>query len=191
PTLVNQFSLSASYSALAADTSAANASIDYAEDLGLSGLQPGAFPRFELVQYVDIGSQPGSLVQYQVASYAVSDGLSVRFRKNNVKLNFHASRGQVNTFRPRNPSGRFAFNGKLTSLPGLNNTGDTFAQFILGLSERSEHSSVVHPSYFRSEQYQLTASDEYQMTPNFNATISLGLQIDTPRRDKYDRQSSL
>ena len=62
---------------------------------------------------------------------------------------------------------------------------------MLGLSNRAEQSIVVHPSYFRSEQYQLTASDEYQMTPNFNATVSLGLQIDTPRRDKYDRQSSL
>ena len=108
---------------------------------------------------MDIGSQPGSLVRYQIASYAVSDGLSVRFRKNNVKLNFYASRGQVNSFRPRNPSGRFTFNGKLTSLPGINNTGDPFAQFLLGLSNRAEQSIVVHPSYFRSEQYQLTASD--------------------------------
>ena len=191
PTLVNQFSLSASYSALAADASVIDSSVDYAADLGLSGLQPGAFPRFELGQYVDIGSQPGSLVRYQAASYALSDGLSVRFRKNNVKLNFYVSRGQVNSFRPRNPSGRFTFNGKLTSLPGINNTGDPFAQFLLGLSNRAEQSIVVHPSYFRSEQYQLTASDEYQMTPNFNATVSLGLQIDTPRRDKYDRQSSL
>jgi len=191
PALVNQFNLSASYSALAADTSVANSSADYARALGLSGLQPGAFPRFELGQYVDIGSQPGSLVRYQIASYAISDGLSVRFRKNNVKLNFYASRGQVNSFRPRNPSGLFTFNGKLTSLPGINNTGDPFAQFLLGLSNRAEQSIVVHPSYFRSEQYQLTASDEYQMTTNFNATVSLGLQIDTPRRDKYDRQSSL
>lgn len=191
PTLVNQFSLSASYSALAADTSVVDLSADYGGDLGLSGLQPGAFPRFDLGQYVDIGSQPGSLVSYQVASYSISDGLSIRFRKNNVKLNAYASRGQVNTFRPRNPSGRFAFNGKLTSLPGINNTGDPFAQFLLGLSNRAEQSIVVHPSYFRSEQYQLTVSDEYQMTPNFNATVSLGLQIDTPRRDKYDRQSSL
>ena len=173
PTLVNQFSLSASYSALAPDSSVINSNTDFAGDLGLTGLQPGAFPRFDLGQYVDIGSSPGSLVRYQIASYALSDGLSVRLRKNNLKLNFYASRGQVNSFRPRNPSGRFAFDGKLTSLPGINNTGDPFAQFLLGLSNRAEQSIVVHPSYFRSEQYQLTVSDEYQMTPNFNATVSL------------------
>ncbi|MSO23322.1 MAG: hypothetical protein EXQ58_08740 [Acidobacteria bacterium] len=191
PTLVNQFSISASYRAVAPDASAVNSTADYAGDLGLTGLQPGAFPRFSLGQYVYIGSQPGSLVRYQIANYALSEGLSVRFRKNNVKFNFHTNRGQVNSFRPRNPSGRFTFDGKLTSLPGINNTGDPFAQLLLGLSNRAEQSIVVHPSYFRSEQYQLTASDEYQMSPNFNATVSLGLQIDTPRRDKYDRQSSL
>ncbi|MCI0723752.1 MAG: hypothetical protein L0338_33055 [Acidobacteria bacterium] len=191
PTLVNQFSLSASYSALAPDMTVIDPSADYARDLGFSGVQRGAFPRFDLGQYVDIGSQPGSLIRYQIASYTLSDGLSVRFRKHNLKLSFYTSRGQVHSFRPRNPAGRFTFNGKLTSLPGINNTGDPFAQFLLGLSNRAEQSIVVHPSYFRAEQYQLTASDEYQMTPNFNATFSLGLQIDTPRREKYDRQSSL
>jgi len=191
PTLVNQFTISANYSALAPETAGVDSNVDFAGDLGLSGVQPGAFPRFELGQYVDIGSRPGALVRYQLASYAFSDSLSWRFRKNNLKLNFYTSRGQVNSFRPRNPSGRFTFDGKLTSLPGINNTGNPFAQFLLGLSSRAEQSIVVHPSYFRSEQYQLTVSDEYQMTPNFNATVSLGLQIDTPRRDKYDRQSSL
>lgn len=191
PTLVNQLSVSASYDAVAADPSSGSSNSDYAKDIGLGGVQPGAFPRFELINYVDIGSLPGALVRYQTASYLLSDGLSLRLRKHNVKLGLSMSRGQVNSFRPRNPSGRFIFDGRLTSLPGINNTGDPFAQLLLGLSNRAEQSIVVHPSYFRSERYHLAASDEYQMTPNFNATVSLGLKIDTPRRDKYDRQSSL
>lgn len=191
PTLVNQFSVSASYSALAADETAIDLNANYPASLGLSGLQPGAFPRFDLGHFVDIGSQPGSLVRYQVANYAVSDGLSLRLNKHNLKFNVYMNRGQVNTFRPRNPSGRFSFNGKLTGLPGINNTGSPFAQFLLGLASRAEQSLVIHPSYFRADQYQLTVSDEYQLTPNLNWTFSLGLQIDTPRREKYDRQSSV
>jgi hypothetical protein len=50
---------------------------------------------------------------------------------------------------------------------------------------------VLNPSYFRNEQYQFTVSDEYQLTPNFTWNFSLGLQVDTPRREKFDRQSSL
>ncbi len=191
PTLVNQFAISASYNALAADLKTTDPNADYARELGLSGVQAGAFPRFDLGHFVDIGSQPGSLVRYQIANYALSDALSVRLRKHNLKVNVSMNRGQVNTFRPRNPSGRFLFNGKLTSLPGINNTGNPFAQFLIGLANRAEQSVVVHPSYFRSEQYQLTVTDEYQATPNLNWTFSLGVQTDTPRRDKYDRQSSL
>jgi hypothetical protein len=191
PTLVNQFSISATYSALAPDESSIDPGVDYAASLGLSGVGVGAFPRFDLGDYVDIGSQSSSLVRYQVANFAVSEGLSVRLNKHNLKFGFTLNHGQVNSFRPRNPAGRFSFNGKLTGLPGINNTGNSFAQFLLGLSSQAEQSIVIHPSYFRAEQYQLAFSDEYQLTPNFNWTFNLGLHIATPRREKYDRQSSL
>jgi hypothetical protein len=191
PTLVNQFSVSASYSALAADETVIDPNTHYAASLGLTGLRPGAFPRFDMGDYVDIGSQPGSLVRYQTANYAVSEGLSLRRKKHNLRFSFYMNRAQVNTFRPRDPSGRFSFNGKLTGLPGINNTGNAFAQFLLGLSNRAEQSIVVHPSYFRADRYRLAVTDEYQLTPNFNWNFTLGLQIDTPRKEKYDRQSSL
>jgi hypothetical protein len=190
PTVVNQFNAYAGYSALASEVKG-DLSADYAQDLGLTGVQRGAFPRFDLTSYVNIGAQPGSLVRYQIASYALSDGVSIRYKKHNLKIDFYGYWGQVNTFRPRNPSGRFSFNGMLTSLPGINNTGNSFAQFLLGLASRAEQSIVLNPSYFRSEQYQLTISDEYQITPNFTWNFSLGLQVDTPRREKFDRQSSL
>jgi hypothetical protein len=81
----------------------------------------------------------------------------------------------VNSFRPRNPSGRFTFNGKRPVCRELTIPATRLPSSCSGF-HRAEQSIVVHPSYFRSEQYQLTASDEYQMTPNFNATISLGFR---------------
>ena len=190
PTVVNQFNAYAAYSALVNELKG-DPSANYARDLGLNGVGPGAFPRFDLTSYVDIGAPPGSLVRYQTASYVLSDGLSIRYKKHNLKIDSYAYWGQVNTFRPRNPSGRFNFDGSLTSLPGINNTGNSFAQFLLGMAGRAEQSIVLNPSYFRSEQYQLTLSDEYQITPNFTCNFSLGLQIDTARREKFNRQSSL
>jgi hypothetical protein len=189
PTVVNQFHVSAVYSALAEEQS--GGTIDYAGALGLTGVQPGVFPRFDLSSYVDIGAQPGSSVSYQMANYTVSDGLSIRYKKHNLKFDFSGYWGQVNSFLPRNPSGNFGFNGMLTSLPGINNTGNSFAQFLLGGAGRAEQSIVLNPSYLRNEQYQFTIGDEYQLTPNFTWHFSLGLQVDTPRREKFDRQSSI
>jgi len=190
PTIVNQFNASAAYSALAEELSD-DGSVDYAGDLGLTGVLPGVFPRFDLSPYVSIGAQPGSSVKYEIANYTFSDGLSIRYKKHNLKFDFYTYWGQVNSFLPRNPSGNFSFDGMLTSLPGINNTGNPFAQFLLGGADRAEQSIVLNPSYLRNEQHQLTVTDEYQVTPNFTLNFSLGLQVDTPRREKFDRQSSL
>jgi hypothetical protein len=56
PTVVNQFSAVAAYSALAEEQN--GGSVDYAQELGLTGVQPGSFPRFDLSSYVSIGAQP-------------------------------------------------------------------------------------------------------------------------------------
>ena len=189
PNLINQFSVSANYNStvLAENTS----QIDYASELGLKGVQAGAFPRFDLSNYVSIGSQPGSLIHDQSVNYSFSENLSIRYKKHNLKLNFTPFWGQVNSYLPENPSGQFQFDGKLTGLPGINNTGNSFSQFLLGWVSQAGQSVVPQPSYFRSDEYQLTLSDEYQITPNFSLTASIGLQINTPRREKYDQQSTI
>ena len=190
PAVVNRFHISASYSALE-NRAAGGETTDYAGEIGLSGVQAGAFPRFEFAPYISIGSQPGSLIRYQNAAYSVSDGLSVRRKKHNFHIEFSGSWSQVNTLRPRDPAGRFLFDGQLTSLPGIINTGNPFAQFLLGLSERADQSITPNPSYFRGSESQLTFGDEYQMTPNLSWSLGLGIQIDSPRTEKFDHQSNL
>jgi hypothetical protein len=190
PAVVNQFSISAWRSALENEGSGGQ-TIDYAGELGLTGVQTGSFPRFEFWPYISIGSQPGSLIRYQTANYSVSDGLTIRHKKHNIRINFSAYWAQVNTLRPRDPAGRFLFDGRLTSLPGINNTGNGFAQFLLGLSNRADQSVTLNPSYFRTDQYLVSVGDEYQMTADLNWSFSLGLQMDDSRREKYDRQSNL
>jgi len=189
PTLINQISVSANYNTTAPAENTSQ--IDYAAELGLTGVQAGAFPRFDLPNYVSIGSQPGSLVHDQTVNYSLSENLSIRYKKHNLKLNFTPLWGQVNSYLPENPSGQFQFDGKLTGLPGINNTGNPFAQFLLGWVSQAGQSIVPQPSYFRSDEYQLTLSDEYQITPNFSLTASIGLQINTPRREKYNQQSTI
>jgi hypothetical protein len=190
PTVVNQFNVSAWHSALENEGSGGQ-TIDYAGELGLTGVQVGSFPRFEFSPYISIGSQLGSLIRYQTTNYSVSDGLSVRHKSHNFRIDLSAYWAQVNTLRPRDPAGRFLFDGKLTSLPGINNTGNGFAQFLLGFSDSADQSVTSNPSYFRIDQYQLTIGDQYQMTPDLNWSFSLGMQIDDSRREKYDQQSNL
>ncbi len=190
PRLVNQFSLQARYRSLA------NAQEDtyrthFPDQLGINGLRSGAFPRFDLGHFVEIGTRSGALARYQIASYSLFDGISLRYNKHNLKLHGKVYWRQVNSFRPRNPSGRFDFSGDLTGLPGVNNTGSPAAQFLLGMPDRAQQSIVLHPTYLRSEQYEVGVSDEYQITPKLTWTFRLNLEFDTAPREKFNRLSSL
>ncbi len=190
PRVVNQFSLWARHRSLAS----AQENIyrtHFPEQLGISGLGSGAFPRFSLGRFVDIGTRPGALARYQIADYSLSEAISLRYNKHNLKLHGKAYRRQLNSFRSRYPSGRFDFSGELTGLPGINNTGSPAAQFLLGMPDRAEQSMVLHPTYLRSEQYEVGVTDEYQITPKLTWTFRLNLEFDTAPREKFDRHSSL
>jgi len=190
PAVVNHFHISAWYSALKNQADNGE-TVDYAGGIGLAGVQAGAFPRFEFSPYLSIGSQPGSLIRYQNASYSASDGVNFRRKKHNFHFDFSGTWSQVDTLRPRNPAGRFLFDGEITSLPGIVNTGNSFAQLLLGLSNRADQSITPDPSYFRTNQFQLSFGDEYQMTPNLSWSFGLGMRIDSPRAEKYNHQSNL
>ena len=190
PRVVNQFSLWAQHRSLATAQENFHRT-HFPEQLGIKGLGSGAFPRFDLGRFIDIGTRPGAMARYRIANYSVSDAISLRYNKHNLKLHGKAYWRQVNSFRSRYPSGRFDFSGELTGLPGVNNTGSPAAQFLLGMPDRAQQSMVLHPTYLRSEQYEVGLSDEYQITPKLTWTFRLNLELDTAPREKFDRQSSL
>jgi hypothetical protein len=190
PTLVNQFTFSTSYNAQASEFEGSD--VNYPELLGLQGVQPGVFPRFEIFHnYLDLGMPGWSYSRQQSAYYSFSDYLTFRHQKHNFRFSFSAVRAQVNSYRPTTPSGMFDFHGALTSLPGINNTGNSFAQFLLGWADEAQQSIVLNPSYFRNQRYRLGWGDDYQLTANFHLNFNLGIFINTPRREKYDRQSTV
>ena len=192
PNWINKFSVDSTYISLSVtDTLEEQFQTQFPIQLGLTGLHAGAFPRFDLAHLVDIGSRPRSLYSYRRARHRVSNSVSVSHKKHNVKFYGRMHWRQVNSFNAKNPSGRFNFSGQLTALPGINNTGNPFAQFLLGMADRAEQSIVLHPTYLRSEQYDFTVTDEYHLTPNVTWTFWLGAELKTARRENFDRQSSL
>ncbi len=190
PALVNQFGLATSYNSQRSEFSGEG--VNFPEILGLRGVQPAVFPRFEVWDnYIDFGLPSGAMSNYQAAYYSLSNYLTYRFKKHNLRFSLSSLWSQVNSFQSGSPSGRFDFHGPLTSLPGINNTGNAFAQFLMGWADRAEQSLVLNPTYFRNKKFRLGWGDDYQLTPNFRLSFSLGMQIDTPRREKYNRQSTV
>jgi hypothetical protein len=163
---------------------------DYAGDAGLQGSSALAFPNFSLSPYVAMGhSYPQS--RSTSVTYTVENDFSTKQGSVTLRVSARHIRYQVSGFRPAYPAGSFRFGEGLTSLPGVIGTGHAFASFLLGMAEYANKSYVVSPSYFRRHSTSLTVSEKLDPTPGFSLTLQLGITHNSPRYEKYDRQSTV
>jgi hypothetical protein len=156
---------------------------------GGSQNQP-AFPVYQFDPYVSMGQS------YPVSSganntYTFSDGISMRFGQHSVRVIGQYTKYQVNSFWPQYPDGIYQFDAGLTSLPGIIDTGEAFASFMLGLPAFAEQSFVASPSYFRRSEASVALRDHYEPRKGLAVDIGVNMVRHTPRVEKYGRQSTI
>ena len=149
------------------------------------------FPYYQLLgNYLSMGtSYPNSRSARN--TFEIRDGISAQKGKNSLHLTFQADRYQVNSFDPAYPSGTFQFSPDITSLPGIIDTGDPFASFLLGLSAGGERTITTSPSYFRDSYESIAAGDKVELSKSLTLNASFNLSRRTPRVEKYNRQSTV
>lgn len=164
---------------------------DIPAELGLEGVTGTLFPRIELRDMETFGAPRGSQYSNVWNRYSTNHGLTLRRGKHSWTFSGEYTRYQVNTYMPEAPSGVFQFNDDLTGLPGIINTGNSFASFLLGRSFRAEATDLLQPSYLRRTSMEARVRDEYEVTPNLTVTVSINLDLSSPRVEKFDRQSTV
>ena len=148
------------------------------------------FPRYNIDPYVPMGRR--NAVSRNVRNvFTLSDSFSTRWNAHRLSVNGEISHYQVNSFGPMYPSGSFEFSEGLTSLPGITNTGHAFASFLLGGASFAEQSLSVAPSYFRNWEIEVNMQDRWEVRPGLSLTLGANLSVQTPRTEKYDRQSTV
>lgn len=125
------------------------------------------------------------------STFVFREGISARRGKQTFRFSAQHAAYRVNAYSSYYPAGIFQFGAGLTSLPGIINTGHSFASYLLGLSEYAEVSRVMSPSYFRNSMTSLTARHQYEITPYLTISTGLGLEVHKPRVEKHDRQSTV
>lgn len=164
---------------------------DHPAALGLKGVFSKYFPRvFFSNNYLSIGPRASGFRDRSLA-YSGSAAVSINHRNHTWRVSMLAQRRQINSFSPSYPAGYFYFSGPMTSLPGIRNTGNSFAQFLLGEVTRGEESIVLHPTYASKNFVDFNVSDEYRVRPGLTAFVNLSLELTTPRIEKYNRQSTV
>jgi hypothetical protein len=164
---------------------------DYPAQLGLRGVLSTRFPSFRFGGYLAAGPRVSSVFKESNYSYSGSFSGSINRKDHTFRISGNARRSLVNSFSPWAPAGVLSFGNALTALPGVTNTGNAFAQFLLGLVSRAEESVVLHPSYFRKMAFEVSVGDEYRIRSGLTANIGVSLEVSTPRIEKYNRQSTV
>lgn len=188
PQVVWTFRGTASYSG--ASSLGGEDNINYPARIGLGGTFSSYFPRFYLNQYVPIGPQTAVFKDRNYV-YLGSGSVAVNRKDHNYTISVNGQRRYVNSYSPAFPSGLFYFGNNLTGLPGVRNTGNTFASFLLGMAYRAEQAVIEQPSYYRNSFYEINLSDQYRIRPGWTGTFTLSIENAMPRIEKYNRQSTV
>lgn len=148
------------------------------------------FPNYRFSPYLSMG-RPTGIMKSARSTFTLTEALSTRREKHRLRLVGRLTRERVNIYAPHYPEGSHTFSSGLTSLPGIVNTGHAFASFLLGLSSFAERSIVQSPSYFRRTRFVLSGSDQFEIRKGLNFSIGMGMEVNTPRVERYDRQSTI
>ncbi len=170
-----------------------SASLALNSDVVQSGTQPAAvnpFPIYSFPNYVSMGTAY-PMSRNARTTLAVADAWSTRKGKHSIHLTGRAEFYQVNSFNPPYPSGYFGFTADITSLPGIIDTGDPFAGFLLGLPASAQRTVTTAPSYFRQGYQEFAVQDQFAVRKDLSITAHLSLSRRSPRTEKYNRQSTV
>ena len=130
------------------------------------------FPNYALGNYVAMGTA-FPISRNARTTVGLTDAWSTKRGKHSLHLTGDASFYQVNSYDPTYPSGYYQFSADITSLPGIVDTGDPFAGFLLGQAASAASTVTTAPSYFRDSYQDFSVQDRYAARKDLTLTATV------------------
>ena len=163
---------------------------DLPAEIDLRGVSGRVFPAFRFRGYTGLGASQRSYLRNAFADYELENELIFRKGDHTWTLSSDVRALDWGSLELDSPSGSFSFNDRITGLPGVNNTGDSFATFLLGQAWRAETTDQPHPAYIRRRSFQNSLGNQWHATPSLTLSLRLTIDASSPRTEKFDRQST-
>ena len=119
---------------------------------------------------------------------SVSETLSWIHGKHNLRFGGDYRRVHNDFLSSSNATGSFAFTGLFTqNAAGDQNTGSSFADFLLGLPQQTALNAAVNKSYLRDNVFDVFAMDDWRWLPSFTVNAGLRYEYFAPYTEKNGR----
>jgi hypothetical protein len=199
PTTLNEFRFG--YLRYAEFTAAENtlAGRDIVDELGVRGFpfasSPGlrGAPQFTISGFAGPGdSEGGRPLRLRNNSFQFIDHFSFSTGRHYLKIGGEIRRVRLDSIRAQTVRGLFAFDSaNWTGLSGFTATGQTFANFLLGLPRQKGRRVGDFAHNLRATEYATFIQDDWKVSPKLTFNIGLRYMLYVPPKDTRDRISTL
>ena len=181
PTMNNEFRIG--YNRHETYQAARQANEDWAKQLGIPNSHGDTFP------YFSIGYGLAGLTSYQQIGddITLQDNFTKIKGKHAIKFGYELIRTRYNASSPALPSGSYTFGG--TEEPFTPNTGNTFADFLLGSVTSATFTQATSTWLPRWWGHQGYIQDDWKATSTLTLNLGLRYVYETPFSTKYGQDS--
>lgn len=167
-----------------------------ATEMGMAGVNnpdvafSGGLPSFSVGSYAGLGES--SIMPFIVAdnNFEGSENMSWVKGKHNIRFGGATIRRQYNFFQADCQRGCFTFNGNYTSQLGVANTGDAYADFLLGIPINNNYGVFGGEIGQRAFESGIYVQDTWSVTPKLTLTLGARYEMLQPRHEIYNRQGN-
>lgn len=194
PTILNHVTLG--YTRTAVNIQSYSLNQDWPNKLGLTGVNAGPDNTFPCIEFISSGfSRLGdqncnSKVLQTNNAFQLGESFSWVRGSHNLKFGFDYRWMETNGIDPWRTMGWFQFNALETALPGVANTGNAIASFLLGGVNRGQLQVF---SYFPRNRYQYFAGyaqDDWKVSRKLTLNYGLRYDVFIPRYEHRDNLST-
>jgi trimeric autotransporter adhesin len=153
-------------------------------------------PSIEISHYQSLtNTTPSQLINQTIA---FSDFVAWRHKQHNLRVGFDVRRVHADSIGGNNPLGSFSFTGYATSSPsdqvqslGGQDSGDAFADFLLGLPNSTSIQAGLYKTYLRENVYDWYVLDDWRVKSNITLNYGLRYEYFGPYSEKNNRLVNL
>jgi len=156
---------------------------DWAKQLGIPNVDPSTFPFFN-IGYGLLGLSQSRVVGEDLT---LQDNFTLILGRHTIKAGYEMVRTRLDSVQPDLPSGTYNFAG--TELPFTPNTGNSFADFLLGAVSSASFTKSFATFLPRWWQQGLYVQDDWKIRHGLTLNLGLRWTYESPFNTKYGQQS--